>query len=388
MKKQTRMMALGLVMLGAVMRVPITAIPPILTDIAAGLGIPVSQLGILTSLPLIMFALCSSFAPVLARKLGNEWLIALVLGMMMLGSVIRILNLPFLFVGTMLLGAGIAVINVLLPSLVSTYFPKQVGLYTTIYLTTMGCMATVGSVLAVPVVAASSWQIFMLLLTALIVLAFLAWLPNLAMKKSSKHGRTDKKSSSLWTNKYAWIFLIFGGLQSMLYYTELTWLPTMARTAGLSGSEAGFLAGIFSLISIPVSMVTPTVVARLSKEARAKWMVVVSLVTIAGLVLLLVAPPHFMVWLVAHLLLGASVSVLFPYLMLSLSLKTSSTQATAQLSGMVQTGGYLIAAIGPALLGYSYSVFGSWLPLILALIVVTFVMMWTIVLIEKKDTIV
>ncbi|GGE29269.1 MFS transporter [Streptococcus himalayensis] len=369
------------------MRVPITAIPPILTDIATGLGVPVSQLGILTSLPLIMFALCSSLAPLLAKKFGNEWLITLVLTTMLLGSVMRIVNLPFLFIGTMLLGAGIAVINVLLPSLVSTYFPKQVGRYTTLYITTMGAMATVGSVVAVPAVSASSWKTFILLLTAVIGLALVVWLPNLSRQSRAKRKKEGVVLPSMWTNKTAWIFLIFGGLQSLIYYTELTWLPTMARTAGLTGSEAGILAGIFSFISIPISMVTPTIVARLKKEERAKVMLGVSSIMVVGLLLILIAPGNFMMWLVIHLLLGASVSVLFPYLMLSLSLKTSTTQATAQLSGMVQTGGYLIAATGPVFLGYSYSRFGSWHPLVLILLLVTLLMMWTIVLIEKKETI-
>lgn len=375
----------GLIMLGAVMRVPITALPPLLTTIAISFGVEVSQLGILTSLPLIMFALCSSLAPKLAERLGMELLLTLVLAVMVLGSVLRILSLPLLFVGTILLGAGIAVINVLLPSLVATYFPRKISLYTTLYVTTMGIFATLGSAVAVPVAEKSSWQTFILLLTGLIILALLIWLPNLSGRAQNQ--TSSKEKSSLWTNKAALIFLVFGGLQSLLYYTELTWLPTIAITAGLSQAEAGFLAAVFSLVSIPVSMVTPTLVARMTKEARSRWMVVISLMTVVGLTLLMVLPVNFGLWLLVHVLLGVSVSVLFPYMMLSLSLKTSSSQATAQLSGMVQTGGYLIAALGPVCLGYSYALFGSWNFLLATLIGVTLAMMGTILLIEKQDKI-
>ncbi|MGT2968194.1 MFS transporter [Streptococcus azizii] len=387
MKKQSRFIALGVVMLGAVMRVPITAIPPILTDIANSFGVPVSDLGILTSIPLLMFALCSSLAPKLARRIGMERLMGIVLLVMALGSILRVLNLPSLYLGTILVGATIAVINVLLPSIVAANFPRKIGLYTTLYITVMGLTSTLASMVAVPVVSASSWQFFTILVTGLVGLAFVCWLPNMKEHHQEELILTTT-SQSLWKNRAAVIFLIFSGLQSLLFYTELTWLPTMAQTAGLEQAQAGFLAGIFSLVSIPVSMIIPGIVSRLKKEQRAIMMIGLSSLTVMGLVFILFAPASFMVWLIIHLLLGVSVSSLFPYMMLSLSLKTSNSQATARLSGMVQTGGYLIAAVGPLVLGYSYSIVASWVPLVISLLLVTLVMMVTIFFIEKEDLIV
>ncbi|MGT2714934.1 MFS transporter [Streptococcus respiraculi] len=390
MKKQSVFIAVGIVMLGAVMRVPITAIPPILTDIASSLGVSVSDLGILTSIPLLMFALCSSVAPKLANRFGMERLMGGVLLAMGIGSLLRIVNLPFLYLGTILVGATIAVINVLLPSIVAASFPHKIGLYTTLYITMMGTMSTVASMVAVPIAAATSWSFFIILVTGLIGLAFISWLPNMKEnhRVEEKVQVQEQATGSLWKNKAAVIFLVFSGLQSMLFYTELTWLPTMAQTAGLAQNQAGFLAGIFSLVSIPVSMVIPGIVSRLKKEQRAIMMTGLSCLTLMGLVLMLFAPTTFITWLIIHLLLGLSVSALFPYMMLSLSLKTSNSQATARLSGMVQTGGYLIAAVGPAALGYSYSIAASWVPLVISLLIVTLAMMFTIFLIEKEDVIV
>lgn len=375
-------------MLGVVMRAPFTAIPTILPDVAAGLGVSVSDLGILTSIPLLMFALCSSLAPRLAARFGMEKLMAMVLLTMTVGSFMRIANLPLLYVGTMLLGAAVAIINVLLPSLVAHYFPRKIGLYTTIYITLMGCAATLAAVVAVPIVLASSWQFFILLLSACVALAFLLWLPNIKDNHYFEQGKQAGSGQSLWKNKAALILLVFGGLQSLLFYTEITWLPTISQAVGLTKAEAGVLAGIYNLTSIPVSMVVPAIISRLKQNQRAWLMIALSALTLLGLAMMLVSPPHFGLWLAIHLILGISNSTLFPYLMLSFSLKTSSNQATAQLSGMVQTGGYLIASIGPVILGYSYPIFGSWNPLILVLILVTAVMMWTIYLIEKKDVIV
>ncbi|MFI3050785.1 MFS transporter [Streptococcus sp. 2022WUSS083] len=387
MKKQSPFIIAGIVMLGVVMRAPFTALPAILTDVAAGLGVEVSSLGILTSIPLIMFALCSSLAPRLAAKFGMEKLMALVLLVMVLGSGMRVLNLPALYIGTMLVGATIAFINVLLPSLVAANFPKKIGLYTTIYITLMGVAATVASMIAVPIVSSSSWEFFILLITGLVLLAFLIWLPNVKNNHRFASENQGKQKSSIWKNKAAITFLIFGGLQSVLYYTEITWLPTISQSVGFSKAEAGLMAGFFNMTAIPMSMIIPAVLSRQTKEMRRNIMLAISSVTLLGLAMMALIPTNLILWSALHIILSFSNAALFPYMMLSFSMKTSSSQATAQLSGMVQTGGYLIAAVGPGLLGYSYPLFNSWLPLIIALALVTIVMMWTIVLIEKEDII-
>lgn len=387
MKKQSPFLIAGIVMLGVVMRAPFTALPSILIDIANSLGVEVSSLGILTSIPLIMFALCSSLAPRLAAKFGMERLMAFVLLVMVLGSGMRVFNLPTLFLGTMLVGATISFINVLLPSIVAANFPKKIGFYTTIYITLMGVAATVASMLAVPIVSASSWQTFIILITAVVLLAFLLWLPNVRNNHRFEVKKQDRQASSIWRNKTAIAFLIFGGLQSVLFYTEITWLPTISQSVGFSKEEAGLMAGIFNLTAIPMSMIIPSILSRHTKEMRRNIMLGTSSATLLGLALMTFLPNNIILWTLLHVILSFSNAALFPYMMLSFSMKTSSSQATAQLSGMVQTGGYLIAAVGPGLLGYSYPLFNSWLPLIIALALVTVVMMWTIVLIEKEDVI-
>lgn len=374
-------------MLGVVMRAPFTALPAILIDVAAGLRVEVSSLGILTSIPLIMFALCSSLAPRLAAKFGMEKLMALVLLVMVLGSGMRVLNLPALYIGTMLVGATIAFINVLLPSLVAANFPKKIGLYTTIYITLMGVAATVASMIAVPIVSSSSWEFFILLITGLVFMAFLIWLPNVKNNHRFASENQGNQKSSIWKNKAAIAFLIFGGLQSVLYYTEITWLPTISQSVGFSKAEAGLMAGFFNMTAIPMSMIIPAVLSRQTKEMRRNIMLAISSVTLLGLFMMSLIPTNLILWSALHTILSFSNAALFPYMMLSFTLKTSNSQATAQLSGMVQTGGYLIAAFGPGLLGYSYPIFGNWMPLILALAIVTLAMMWTIVLIEREDII-
>lgn len=388
MKKHFSFILLGIMMLGVVMRAPFTALPAVLTDIASGLGVEVSSLGILTSIPLIMFALCSSIAPRMAAKFGLERLMAIVLVIMVIGSGLRVFNLQTLFIGTMMIGASIAFINVLLPSLVAANFPHKIGLYTTIYITLMGISGTVASMVAVPIVSATSWKFFIYLITGVILLALLIWLPNVKNNHMFVTGNQSEKTSSLWKNKAAIAFLIFGGLQSVLFYTEVTWLPTISQSIGFSKAEAGLMSGIYNLAAIPMSLIITTLLSRQTKESRRNIMLLISLITLVGLALMVITPNNFFAWTIIHIVLSVSNASLFPYMMLSFTMKTSNSQATARLSGMVQTGGYLIAAFGPVLLGYSFPIFGSWLPLILSLATVTLVMMWTIVLIEKEDIII
>lgn len=204
-------------MLGIVLRTPFTTLPTVLSDIAAGLGVDVSSLGLLTSLPLLTFAIFSPFAIQFAKKLGIERLFFLVLIAMTIGSAIRIINLPFLYLGTILIGAGIAFLNVLLPSLIQANRPRQLGILTTLYITSMGMSTAIASSVAVPITKATSWQGLVNILTALCALALVIWIPNLRYNHHLKKTATTESSSKWYTNKYVWAIMIFGGLQSLLF---------------------------------------------------------------------------------------------------------------------------------------------------------------------------
>lgn len=385
--KSSRFLVPGIVMVGLVLRIPFTTIPAVLSDVAQGLHVSVDSLGILTSIPLLMFAVLSNLAPKIAEKTGLERLFAYVLFLMTVGSILRVVNVPFLYIGTMVLGSGIAMLNVLLPSLISVNFPGKIGLYTTVYTTSM-CLATAfASGFAPTLVKATSWKMLILVLSALVFLAFLVWLPNSnhnhqLVTKSSSHA-----SHNLWKNKAAMMMLLFGGIQSMLFYTELTWLPTMAQGSGLSKELSGALAGYFSLISIPLSMVIPGFIARASQTTK-KWVLLAFCVmSLVGLPMLLVKTDSLVYWLVVNTLLALSVGALFPYLLTAFSLKTSSGEMTARLSGMVQSGGYLLAAIGPAMFGYGYHLTGSWHVVVFILFGLSIIMTLALMAVEQHDKI-
>ena len=387
MKKRSLFFILGIVLIGTVLRSPFTALPTILGDIAQGLGVEVSSLGILTSLPLLMFALFSAFASRLAQKIGLEHLFTYCLLLLTVGSVIRIFNLPLLYLGTLIIGASIAIFNVLLPSMIQANQPQKISLLTTLYVTAMGVSTAIASYLSVPITQASSWKGLILVLSFLCLVTLLVWLPNHRHNHHLESQKEKQVKENILKSKDVWAIIIFGGLQSLLFYTSMTWLPTIAISAGLSNKDAALLASIFSLISIPFSMTVPSLTTHLSDGHRRIMLTIISIAGMMGIAMLLYPTNNFLYWLVVHLLIGTACSALFPYLMVCFSLKTSSPEKTAQLSGLAQTGGYILAAFGPTLFGYSFELFQSWIPAVLALLAIDIIMTISLFMVDRADKI-
>lgn len=387
MKKQSLFFVPGIILIGVSLRTPFTVLPIILGNISQGLEVEVSSLGVLTSLPLLMFTLFSPFSTQLAQKIGLEHLFTYSLFFLTIGSLIRLINLPLLYLGTLMVGASIAVINVLLPSLIQANQPKKIGFLTTLYVTSMGIATALASYLAVPITQASSWKGLILLLTLLCLATFLVWLPNHRYNHRLAPQTKQKSQIKVMRNKQVWAIIIFSGFQSLIFYTVMTWLPTMSIHAGLSSHEAGLLTSILSLISIPFSMTIPSLTTSLSTRNRQLMLTLVSLAGVVGISMLFFPINNFIYWLAIHLLIGTATSALFPYLMVNFSLKTSAPEKTAQLSGLSQTGGYILAAFGPTLFGYSFDLFHSWVPSVAALLLIDILMTVALFTVDRADKI-
>lgn len=387
MKKQSLFFVPGIILIGVSLRTPFTVLPIILGNISQGLEVEVSSLGVLTSLPLLMFTLFSPFSTRLAQKIGLEHLFTYSLFFLTIGSLIRLINLPLLYLGTLMVGASVAVINVLLPSLIQANQPKKIGFLTTLHVTSMGIATALASYLAVPITQASSWKGLILLLTLLCLATFLVWLPNHRYNHRLAPQTKQKSQIKVMRNKQVWAIIIFSGFQSLIFYTVMTWLPTMSIHAGLSSHEAGLLTSILSLISIPFSMTIPSLTTSLSTRNRQLMLTLVSLAGVVGISMLFFPINNFIYWLAIHLLIGTATSALFPYLMVNFSLKTSAPEKTAQLSGLSQTGGYILAAFGPTLFGYSFDLFHSWVPSVAALLLIDILMTVALFTVDRADKI-
>lgn len=386
-KNQSPFLVPGIVMMGMILRIPFTSIPPVISEVAKGLGVSVSSLGILTTIPLLSFAIISPLAPKFGQKWGIEKSFAIFVLLMAVGSLLRIISMPFLFLGTVLIGVGIATLNVLLPSAVVANFPTQIGRYTSTYSLAMTIATILASSLAVPIVKATSWQTLILILSVLIVLALVVWLPNTKQNHVLEPRPADGTHTSIWRNKRAWYLLAYGGLQSLYYYTAMAWLPTMAQQAGLSAESAGYLSGIFTLITLPLTFVLPTAFTRWNNKQRRWIMVAFSAFAFVGVGMILFNGHSFLFWLIVNLLMGFSGGALFPYLLTMFSVKTTTPTRTAELSGMAQSGGYLLAAFGPTLFGYGFGLWHSWTIQLIVLLVLIVLMAAAAWMVEKTDII-
>lgn len=384
MYKKSNLLVPGIVMVAAMQRIPFTVIPTILSDISESMNVDVGSLGILTTIPLVMFAMFSSFAPKLANKYGLEKLFGIVLLLMAIGSTVRVFDIKLLYLGTAVIGMGIAVLNVLMPSIVTTYFPEKIGKYTMVYTSSMAISSALATIIVVPISESFSWKMVIYFLSILIIFSLVLWIPNF---KYDHKLVMNKKGKSVWKKKQAWSIMIFCGLQSMLFYTGLTWLPTMAINSGISQQVAGNLAGLYSLLGLPLSIFLPNYIAKTNRKNRVILMIGFGMLGTVGSFLLFFQWQKVIYWFLINLCLGLSVGALFPYLMTIFSLKTTNATKTAELSGMAQTGGYLLASIGPYLFGRGYEVLGSWDISIMILILSTIVMIACIIKIESFEKI-
>ena len=158
----------------------------------------------------------------------------------------------------------------------------------------------------------------------------------------------------------------------------------MATQAGISQANAGILASVFTLMSLPFSMIIPSLTTSLSKRNRRIMLITTVLAGFTGIAMLLLKTDNFIYWLILNILIGSFTSILF---MVTFSMKSSSPEKTAQLSGLAQTGGYVFAALGPILFGSSQQIFHSWTPGILILLVVALFMSMALYQVEKSDII-
>ncbi|CUS25542.1 transport protein [Paucilactobacillus oligofermentans DSM 15707 = LMG 22743] len=373
---------LGIFLLGACMRMPITSIPSIINEIAKTIGTNASNLGILTTLPLICFGLISIIVPLISQRLGNEITIAIALLILFIGSYLRIINIPTLFIGTIMVGMGITFINVLLPAIVTELAPNKIGMMTSIYTFSLALFSSIGAGFSAPLAKATNWQFAIQVLSFLILTTFILWLPNLRTAKINAKKTTNVEKINPWCNQSAWLIAIYFGLSSLVFYTLVAWLPTIAIESGISETHASLLAGLFQLVSIIPPFIVPTLAVKMTN--RSPVIIISAATTILGVVALLFSINSISYFIVINALLGIATSTTFTLTMTLFGLKTKTTTQTAKLSGMVQAIGYLLAAIGPILTGTLKNITGSWYVSEIFIILVIIIFMMAGILAEKN----
>ncbi|HEX2186857.1 MAG TPA: MFS transporter, partial [Chloroflexota bacterium] len=241
----------ALVLLAANLRPALTSVAPLIGEIRAGTGVSNGVAGLLTTLPLLAFALLSPVAPRLARAIGMRRVLLLSLLALAAGILARSSGtLAALFLGTALLGAAIAVGNVLLPSIVKREFPERVGLMTSVYSTALGISAALAAGVSAPVAQLVGWRAALALWAIPAFVAAVAWLPGPGSGRTGSAPDVSHRGvGGLWRSGLAWQVTLFMGLQSLAYYVALTWLPEILIDEGLSVARAGWMLGLSKAVA-------------------------------------------------------------------------------------------------------------------------------------------
>ena len=360
--KQGALLIAGILMIATTLRVTFTGAAPLLETIRSDYGLSTAQTGLLTTLPLLAFALVSPLAAGIARRFGMER--SLFAAMLLICAGIALRSLPsaaLLFAGTAIIGCGIALGNVLLPGLIKRDFSQHVARLTGAYSLTMGAAAALGSALVVPLALHGfGWRGALLMLMLFPLLAFLIWLPQWRTTRSANLSSSRAlHERGIWRSPLAWQVTLFLGLNSLIYYVIIGWLPTILISHGYSEAQAGSLHGLLQLATAAPGLAIPLILPRFNDQ---RWIAaLVSLLCAVGAAGLWFVPGQAIIW---TLLFGFGSGATMILGLTFIGLRASSAHQAAALSGMAQSVGYFLAACGPPVMGKLHDASGSWyLPL-------------------------
>ncbi len=366
---QRALVVLGIVVLGFNLRPAAVSIGPVLSEVVDGLRMSAAEAGLLTSLPVLAFAVFGSLAPRGARLLGVHRLTLVALLCVTGGLAGRALvsSVPGFLALSMLALAGMASANVLLPSLVKLHFPDRIGLMTSIYSTALALGLTSASVLTVPASdAGDGWRSGLLVWSLTAGIAVLPWLGLIGHDRRPEDPSGHVSLLDVARTRLGWLMALFFGLQSLQAYSIFGWFSELYRDAGFSAHDAGLLLGVITGIGIPFSFLVPWLVARTHNQTR--LMISVMACYPVGYVGLMVAPHSGAVlWAV---LVGIGTTT-FPLILTLIGLRARTAVGTAALSGFAQSAGYLIAGVGPFGIGVLRDLTGGWTVPLLALVAIT-----------------
>ena len=365
------MLALVAVVLVALsLRGPVSAVGPLLLDLRRDEGLSAGAVALLPTLPIVCFGLLAPVAPALASRLGLHRAVLAGSGLLLLGVLLRGAGVVGLFAGTVLLGAGIAVVNVLLPAVVKADLPDRLPLATGLVTASLALSASLGAGLAEPLRAATGGPVASLGLWLVpVAVGLLAWLPLARARERGARVPGAGRVLPLLRDRTAAAVTAYFGLQSLAFFTMLAWLSAVLRDAGVPAAQAGAMLAVAALLGVPVGFVVPRRAS--APGAQSRWVVLVAVPYAAGLVGLLVAPGSAP-WLWS-VLLGAGAGAAFPLALTIVLLRSRDGAQAARLSACAQGVGYTLCACGPVAVGLLREAAGSWRPclvLLLGLLVV------------------
>jgi len=380
----------SMMLIAANLRLPITLMPPLLPSLEKTLHLPSSLAGLLTSIPLVTFAIFSPIIVKLAHRWGNERTVFTLFLLLIAGSYLRIIpTIAALFLGTFLVGIGADSGNVLVPALIKEHVPDQIQLGTSLYTLSMLLVGALGTAAAGYLISHVSFGLTQGLLGLLSIAAALAWLPNLRGHHSTTLTAEQRAAKphyqSVWQQQSGWLITLFFGLQSLVYYVLLTWLPSILTAHGVSTIVASNLLTLFQLSGLPLAFLVPYLYNR--RHGLATLLAIMTLGYVVAPLAFLVPTQSLGFLATMALISGLGSGVAFNLSIMFFTEKTTNPYQTAAISGMAQSAGYLLAAVGPILFGFLEETTHSWNPVIGLLVLFALALTLTGLIVQRHGTI-
>jgi CP family cyanate transporter-like MFS transporter len=362
------LVVIALALTGFSMRTAVTSIGPVLAELQRVFGMSSTVSGMLTTLPVLYFAVFGSVVPWLAARTGTRRLLVVALATMTVGLVARaaVASLTGFFVLSLLALSGGAVANIVLPALIKEEFPERIGQLTALYTSMLAIGMTAGAGLTVPIGSLApggdTWRAGLAFWAVFSVVAIMPWLPTL--RHDGAHRDAGPSMLSVAGSRTAWLVTLFFGLQAFQAYIAIGWFAKLLNSHGVSATMAGAMIAVFAAVAIPVYLVS----AALPQRWHRPTIVVMLIAYIVAYVGLLAAPVRgAWLWMVLVGIGGGE----FPLALVMIGLRSRDPRTTSALSAFVQSAGYLIGALGPLLFGVLEQASRAWTMSMLTLIVVT-----------------
>lgn len=349
-------MLLALILVAINLRPALSSLAPVLRQAQRDLGLGSASAGLLTTLPVLCLGLFAPLAPRLAARFGTERVVLWILLLLAGGIALRgLAGSAGLFVGTLIGGASIGIIGVLLPGIVKREFPERADIMTGLYTMALCFGAALAAGATVPLARAlDSWALALAFWSVPAVLAAVAWRPQL--RRAHTHALPPTAAGSLWRDRLAWQVTLYMGLQSSLAYCVFGWLAVILQDRGVSAVSSGLIVSVSVMVQLVSALGAPWL-ARRHHDQRPMIRIVLGL-SLAGLLGCLYAPVDaLMLWAV---LLGLGQGGSFSMALSLIVLRSPDAATAARLSGMAQGLGYVLASLGPLLLGLLHDLTHDW----------------------------
>ncbi|MEW2383688.1 MFS transporter [Micromonospora sp. NPDC047707] len=354
----------GMLLVAVNLRAVVTSLGALLDEVRTGLGLSGTMAGLVTTLPTIAFAGLGALTPWLVRRVAPARVLVVAMAALAAGQVLRaVTGSALVFVLTSALAlAGIAVANILLPMLVKQHFPHRTGLVTGAYTMALTAGTTVAAAAAVPIAHAfGSWRVGLGVWAGLAAVAVLPWVP-LALRARAAARRATPTASAAprlrirpARTRLGWAMAVYFGAQSLSGYAIMGWLAQLFRDAGYQPEAAGLLLAGVTALGVPIALLMPTLAGRM-RTLRPLVLSLTAASTLAYLGLALSPHDGALLW-VTLLALGQGA---FPLILTTIGLRARTAEGTVALSAFAQSTGYVIAALGPLLVGVLYGATGGW----------------------------